>query len=170
LIDPQTEAVGHLKWVIYAMPSQELVLQGDRVITNSDITLFLGGPAAHKRISLCEKFCFSLAGGPEKAVDAGFGISARHNDHPSFGWNWFVVDSPGHAVTEPGMGELAIERIASHSGSQIGRMEFLADTYLQIARRRLPIHHDWRIVIFAGSWIAWPPFVENDSEAVRTGE
>jgi len=153
--DPN-QVVGHVAWTITDEAGTNLG-SGEKDVKLGDMKIdrMTGrevGALTSVEFPLTPPFSMSLS----QSEDArqGFGFTARREDQPTFGWDWFTV-SGNRATKLQESGELAIE----FEGNRISRTEFLTDVSLRVTRMDTssdPLRPQWRVLIQKGSHVSWP--------------
>ena len=155
--------IGKLSWQIYDAEHNRSLGKGDKQLRLNDIQLWV--PAGSKkasglRIDLGHHFYMELPSNSDSGPHpSGFGLMAGRDDIHSFSWEWFDVDSPGHAVKLQETGELEFAIAKTSTGWPITRMFFPTEISLRIDRMTDPPSDKpspWRIKIAAGTEIYWP--------------
>jgi len=162
-----SRVLGQIKWSLREAPSFDVVDRGEMQVKLSDFFIQLienkDRPLIGKVVRINEEFAFQLSCSPTGAdAKSGFGFSARNLAVPSFCWEWFVVDRPGHANKLQEEGEVSFE-VRDNEGFDIVETKFLKDLSLRIARFGIdndPRSPHWRLVIAAGSQMTWPALID----------
>jgi hypothetical protein len=96
--------------------------------------------------------------GQKNDYHGGFGLTGDRDDVPTFSWDWFVVDRPGHATKLQESGKLSFDMMKTSTGTEIHHMVFLTDVSIRVDRQSdsSALSPAWRIKIFKGSSISWP--------------
>lgn len=88
----------------------------------------------------------------------GFALTGGRTDTPTFAWDWFNVDRPGHATKLQETGELAFRMIDTGEAWDIVETGVLTDASIRIVEMRGQAAQEprWRITIKKGSKLQWP--------------
>ena len=160
--------IGWIKWSVKQAPDFQIIDEGELFVSLHDFAIQViekdGKPLISKMIRINDKFMMQLASSFQDSADSksGFGFSARNSETPSFCWEWFVVDQPGHANKLQEEGEVSYRMLETAEGFDMVETRFLKDLSFRIIRFGLdePMSPHWRLEIAAGSEVTWPSLLD----------
>ena len=171
-------SLGSIRWIAYERGNEQSIAEGTAEPKLAEVLVELtdreNNPLLSKTVPLNDEFSLSINGSvPESGTLMGFAIQGKRTNETAFCWEWFQIDSPGHAIKIQEQGSLEFELATRGGLVQITKIVFPTDISLRVSRMNFDStptaesvrdNPDWRVNILKGSTMKWPCLVDGRVE------